>query len=388
MRRTAKFLLLLMGIIFLAGCSGLQFPAADASQAETSAEYAWETSKLKDDPIWADPQSVKAMIISDLHYTEYKEVDPVLVPGIALAGEITDTIAAEVIDRHPDVLIMTGDNTNSGYIRDVAGLVPKLQKIKENGIPIIITTGNHDFDLMDSGEFEKAYFELLDPVDRDPASLSYTAIVKDVVFLAMDDNAVESGVGGEFSPETMRWISEMLAKYSGRPVIFLSHHNVLYGYGEEGSSSHLINNPELPKLLSDGGVRLALTGHMHFPYVTEMDGMWEILSGMPFSGKHLLGNLAVGADRLVYYAEPIDFAAYGGSTKEELERLDRESGEYMIWKERKSMGQKRKRSWGSLAGIWAITGQGLWRNMRRNCKRIPPTSSCSRGCGITITAHG
>ena len=58
------------------------------------------------------------------------------------------------------------------------------------------------------------------------------------------------------------------------------------------------------------------------------------------------------------------------------------------WKERKSMGQKRKRSWGSLAGIWAITGQGLWRNMRRNCKRIPPTSSCSRGCGITITAHG
>ena len=104
-----------MGIIFLAGCSGLQFPAADASQAETSAEYAWETSKLKDDPIWADPQSVKAMIISDLHYTEYKEVDPVLVPGIALAGEITDTIAAEVIDRHPDVLIMTGDNTNSGY---------------------------------------------------------------------------------------------------------------------------------------------------------------------------------------------------------------------------------------------------------------------------------
>ena len=59
-----------MGIIFLAGCSGLQFPAADASQAETSAEYAWETSKLKDDPIWADPQSVKAMIISDLHYTE------------------------------------------------------------------------------------------------------------------------------------------------------------------------------------------------------------------------------------------------------------------------------------------------------------------------------
>ena len=307
MKKALSLLLFFMGIVFLAGCG--------ASNATDSVQAVWEVSPLKDDPIWADPRSVKAMIISDLHYTEYKEVDPVLVPGIALAGEITDTLAAEVIDRHPDVLIMTGDNTNSGYIRDVAGLVPKLRKIKENGIPIIITTGNHDFDLMDAGEFEKAYFELLEPVDRDPASLSYTAIVKDVVFLAMDDNAAESGVGGEFSPETMRWISEMLAKYSGRPIIFLSHHNVLYGYGEEGSSSHLINNPELPKLLSDGGVKLALTGHMHFPYITQMDGLWEILSGMPFSGKHLLGNLAVGENRLVYYAEPIDFA--GSRTRAE-----------------------------------------------------------------------
>ena len=119
MKKALSLLLFFMGIVFLAGCG--------ASNATDSVQAVWEVSPLKDDPIWADPQSVKAMIISDLHYTEYKEVDPVLVPGIALAGEITDTLAAEVIDRHPDVLIMTGDNTNSGYIRDVAGLVPKLR---------------------------------------------------------------------------------------------------------------------------------------------------------------------------------------------------------------------------------------------------------------------
>ena len=377
MKKAVNLLLLLMGIIFLAGCSGLQFPSDAALQAEALAEYAWETSRLKDDPIWADPQSVKAMIISDLHYTEYREVDPVLVPGIALAGEITDTIAAEVIDRRPDALIMTGDNTNSGYIRDVAGLIPKLRKIKESGIPIIITTGNHDFDLMDAGEFEKAYFELLEPVDRDPASLSYTAIVKDVVFLAMDDNDVESGVGGEFSPETMRWISEMLAKYSDRPIIFLSHHNVLYGYGEEGSSSHLINNPELPKLLSDGGVKLALTGHMHFPYITEMDGMWEILSGMPFSGRHLLGNLAVGEERLVYYAEPIDFAAYGSPVKEELDRLDRESAEYMnetlsgLLERERIYGSKKKKVLRLIARYMDYYGAGTLAEHAQELKEDP-----------------
>ena len=369
MRKAANLLLLLLGIIFLAGCA--------ASDAVDSVQAVWESSELKDNPIWDDPQSLRAMIISDLHYTEYKEVDPVLVPGVAVAEEITDALAAEIIDRHPDVLIMTGDNTNSGYSRDVAGLIPKLRKIRDNGISIIITTGNHDFDLMDAAEFEEAYFELLEPVDRDASSLSYTAIVKDVVFLAMDDNAVEKGVQGEFSEETMQWISEMLAKYSDCRVIFLSHHNVLYGYGEKGAESHLINNPGLPKLLSDAGVRLALTGHMHFPYITEKDGLWEILSGMPFSGRHLLGNLAVGEERLVYYAEPIDFAAYDGPVKEELDRLDRESAEYMnetlsgLLERERIYGSKKKKVLRLIARYMDYYGAGTLAEHAQELKEDP-----------------
>lgn len=280
-------------------------------------------------PVISDPEAVRAMIISNLHYTEFKGTDSQLVPGIAVAEEITDAIVEEVIDRHPDVLIMTGDNTDSGYSGDVQGLVQKLQKVRDAGIAIVLTTGNHDFDMMSAEEFEKAYFGLLDPADRDPASLSYTAIVKDAVFMAMDDSAVNPGGQGEFSAETMQWIGDILAKYRDRPVVFLSHHNVLYGFGEEDPSSHLIRNPELPDLLRENGVQLAMTGHMHFPYITQEDGLWEILSGMPFSGSHLIGNLGIGVDRIVYYAEPIDFAAYGGDVGEELGRLDRESVGYM-----------------------------------------------------------
>lgn len=333
-------LLILILTCILTGCSALVgstnngITAAASGSTALNAIEETEVPAVKDDPLWTDEAGLTAMIISDLHYTEYKEVDPQLVPGISMAQEITDAIAAEVIDKHPDVLIMTGDNTNGGYSGDVSGLTQKLQKIRDNSIEIILTTGNHDFDLMDPKEFEDAYFGLLDPVDRDPASLSYTAIVKDVVFLAMDDNAVVPGGAGIYSPETMLWLRTMLEKYKDRTVIFLSHHNVLYGFGEENSSSHLIQNPELPDLLRNGGVKLAMTGHMHFPYISQMDGLWEILSGMPFSGSHLIGNLAVGEGRMIYYAEPIDFASYGGevdagSLKEELKRLDKESAEYM-----------------------------------------------------------
>ena len=345
MRKSTCLFLILIMLSLLAGCraagggagagaagqvgAGAAGDAAGTAAPDTAGGPAEPSSAIQNDPLWTDAGSMKAMVISDLHYTEYKEVDPMIVPGIAVAEEFTDAIMAEVIDRHPDVLIMTGDNTNSGYSRDVAGLTAKLQKVRDAGVQIVLTTGNHDMDLMGAEEFEEAYFGLLDPVDRDPASLSYTAIVKDVVFLAMDDNAVNPGGQGEFSSETMRWLAEMLSKYSSRRIIFLSHHNVLYGYGDRSSASNLIQNPELPDLLRESGVKLAMTGHMHFPYVTEEGGLWEILSGMPFSGRHLIGRIAVGSGRAVYFAEPVDFEEYGGAVKEELARLNRESAAYM-----------------------------------------------------------
>ena len=340
MRKSTCLFLILIMLSFLAGCraagggagqvgAGAAGGAAGTAAPDAAGGPAEPSSIIQNDPLWTDAGSMKAMVISDLHYTEYKEVDPMIVPGIAVAEEFTDAIMAEVIDRHPDVLIMTGDNTNSGYSKDVAGLTAKLQKVRNAGVQIVLTTGNHDMDLMGAEEFEEAYFGLLDPVDRDPASLSYTAIIKDVVFLAMDDNAVNPGGQGEFSSETMRWLAEMLSKYSSRRIIFLSHHNVMYGYGDRSSASNLIQNPELPDLLRESGVKLAMTGHMHFPYVTEEGGLWEILSGMPFSGRHLIGRIAVGSGRAVYFAEPVDFEEYGGAVKEELARLDRESAAYM-----------------------------------------------------------
>ena len=68
---------------------------------------------------------------------------------------------------------------------------------------------------------------------------------------------------------------------------------------------------------------------MHFQYIMEKDGLWEIISGMPFSGRHLVGNLAVSKDKALYYAEPIDFASYGPAIEKEMEKLDRESSDYM-----------------------------------------------------------
>lgn len=337
---------------------------SEAAAASSAAQEDPEMLALQADPLWSDAESLKAMVISDLHYTEDDDPDHTLVPGIAEAERLTDAIIAQVIDRHPDVLIMTGDNTNSGKAADVAGLVTKLQKIRDQGISIIMTTGNHDFDLMDAGAYEAAYYPLLDPVDRDPASLSYTAIIKNVVFLAMDDHDEKIDWQGAFSVETLQWIEDMLEKYRDHTVIFLTHHNVLYSYGQDHDYTHLIQNPELSGLLKEGGVRLAMSGHMHMQYITQEDGLWEILSGMPFSGDHLIGNLAVDKNRIIYYAEPLDIAAYDSKLKAELDRLDQEYSDYMdqvfaeILDQEELRGLKRRRVMNLIGWFWHYHNEG------------------------------
>ena len=300
------------------------------SEAGAGQEMPEPGANQEPDAFWSaaidDPDTVTAMVVSDLHYTEYKGVDNTVVPGMALAEEITDAILAEVIDRRPDVLILTGDNTNSGDRKDAEGLVRKLRRVRDAGIRIIITTGNHDMNRMDGEDFEEVYFglvEIADPeTDRDKASLSYVAEVGEAVFVAMDDNAVHPGGQGEFSAETMEWLRRTLERYNGHPIIWLSHHNVLYGRGADYSASNLIQNPDLPDVLRDGGVKVALTGHLHFQYILGEKNLFEIISAMPFSGQHLMGRLAVGPGGMRYRAEAIDFGTYAPDVGAALAEMD------------------------------------------------------------------
>lgn len=322
MRRILKILLPVLLILLpaLCGCRGSDtapHQVADVKPAPALME------DVLSSPLWTDGESVKVMVISDLHYSSSGALGTSDVSGMSYAEEITDAIMAEAAACRPDVLVMTGDNTNSGSRKDAEALAGKLEKLRENGIRIIMTTGNHDFDGMTPREFEETYFGLLEVADRDSASLSYTGLVKDLVFLAMDDGALHPGGAGEFSEETMQWIRDMLEKYKDRKVIFLCHHSILYGSREGKGSSNMVRNEDLPDLLRKGGVRLALTGHMHYQNIMEKDGLWEIISAMPFSGSHRIGFLALGSEGAAYRAEPIDFASYAPSLPEKLEEIEK-----------------------------------------------------------------
>ena len=254
---------------------------------------------------------LSAVITSDLHYARNGTTSDTIVSGMAFSEEITDAMIAQVIDLHPDVFIMTGDNTNSGNPEDMAALAEKLKTVKNAGIQILMTTGNHDLNRCTPTEYEKTYFPLFEPKDRDPFSLSYTALSGDFAFLVMDDNTYTSGRMGLFKEETVSWIEKMCRKYASKHILFLSHHNVIPGKGEESSRTYRIQNENLPELLRANHVLLCLTGHIHSQTILEENSLYEIISSMPFGDHHLLGFLYETADGLDYHAESIDFSAYG-----------------------------------------------------------------------------
>ena len=236
----------------------------------------------------------RAIVASDLHYTSSEHAVDVIVSGMAFADEITDALVEEVIAEAPDVFIMTGDNTNSGARADALILVEKLSRIREAGIDVVITTGNHDMWVKDPTVFEDCYWPLFTPDERDEASSSYVQVVNGVALFAMDDNAVTMGAEGKFSQNTMAWLQEMLEKYSPQyPIVFLSHHNVLVGLGQEQTESYRIQNDELPGLLKEYGVHLILTGHLHSQMLEEWDGLYEVVNAMPFGGEHAIGRLEI-----------------------------------------------------------------------------------------------
>lgn len=273
-------------------------------------------------------EPLKAVITSDLHFTIQPEINGDIVPAMPYAREMTEVMSAQVMEMNPDVFIMTGDNTNSGRREDIIALVNILQKIKDAGIPVILTTGNHDKDQCTKEEYEELYFSLLEPEERDRETLSYVKTINDTVFLVMDDSFCSEGAGGQFPASTMTWLGEMLKKQKdlGHRIIFLSHHSVLT---EDTRGYYKIQNQDLYKLLKKYGVKLCFTGHQHTQVILHKQKMYEIISGMTLMSPHRLGILECHDGEVVYHTEFLDMARLDAQVRTAIEETEKRRSEEM-----------------------------------------------------------
>ena len=253
------------------------------------------------------PADLSAVIVSDLHYMEPAGFENHIAPLSEYMPETLQTLLNQIIAEKPDVLIMTGDNTNSGKTGEFHALASFIARIAKEGIQPVIIPGNHDIHGIPQ-EYAELIVPLLSPLSRDKETMSYTAEAGNVIFLAMDDSSFLKGQEGKLPDSTMKWLQKQLedANRKQRIIIFLSHYSLL-----SGSTEHYrIQNEDLLILLESHGVQLCFSGHQHAQRHLVHNSLHELISSSLPSFPCLFGKLEIQGTRLQYHTESLDFEQF------------------------------------------------------------------------------
>lgn len=253
-----------------------------------------------------------AVIFSDLHYQEPSDVLNTVLPLASDLPQFTETLVSQILNLHPDLVVITGDDTNNGRESEMRQLTAHLRRIREAGIEIVMIPGNHDMHSNNRDIYEKVFFPLLQTDSRDEETLSYSRVFRHTRFLAMDDSSASAGNGGIYPASTVRWLEGQLkeAEKQQENIIFLSHYSVLTGLGTDRWDSYRVQADGLVQLLEKYNVRLCFTGHQHTQNILRHHQMYEVISASVLSLPCLFGILEVNDSQMEYHTRTVDFETY------------------------------------------------------------------------------
>ncbi|MCI8631130.1 MAG: metallophosphoesterase [Firmicutes bacterium] len=286
-----KFLLMVLSVLLtsaaVCGCS-----TADGTE---------NTDKKESLTIWT---------ATDLHYLSPRLTDngelfkKVMLDGDAKLTEyspqIVDEFLKEVKEAKPDALVITGDITFNGEIASLRDIAEKFKAVKESGIPVLVIPGNHDIDSYRAFSYSGSEVEYTDNISKEefreicwdlgPAdaisvaddSFSYVyALSDDTWIMTVDANTKGAG---RVTDETMKWAEAQLKKAQKERITVISAtHQSLLAQNKRMTFGYIISNhKDLADLLSDYGVRLNLSGHVHMQHTArdeEGTGFTDIATG-------------------------------------------------------------------------------------------------------------
>lgn len=251
---------------------------------------------------------IKILIATDIHYLakELTDGNPVFVQMVEHGDgkvtnyiqEIMEAFTQEVIQEHPDLLLITGDISFNGELKSHEEFAEYLKEIENCGIPVAVIPGNHDINNTGASRYfrgERAPAEPTSPeqfysiyrefgydeaVSRDEESLSYVYPISEKVWGLMLDSCQyrdENLVGGMIDTETYAWIEEQLnfATEAGVMLLPMSHHNLLDESRIYVDDCTIEHSERLKEMLIGWGAPLYLSGHLHVQHYMNSDFEWE-----------------------------------------------------------------------------------------------------------------
>jgi 3',5'-cyclic-AMP phosphodiesterase len=173
--------------------------------------------------------------------------------GSQFQEAVFDKVIKEVNDLKPDAILVTGDLTNEGLLKEYEkckGLIAKLNSKK-----IITISGNHDYRNSGYLAFKKFFpFESVNDLGDD--------IVLITIGTARPDRNE-----GEVGYRQNLWLERTMTKYQDKVKILAMHHH-LVGIPDTGSDRvTVIDAGDVLRTILDTDVDLVLCGHKHRPWI-------------------------------------------------------------------------------------------------------------------------
>ena len=316
-------------------------------------------------------EGLDIFVASDLHYlapvmndkgAAYKRYTTVSDgKNLDHIDKILEAFKNDVMEKAPDVLIVSGDLTNNGDKESHLSLSSVFSEIESAGTEVYVTPGNHDISNPHARSFigsKQTRVESVTPLEfseiyrdhgfseasmRDEHSLSYvTKASDDVWILLVDTSKYKRNVelnypetGGIISLGTFTWMKEVLAsaEADGAEVITVSHHNALI-HSPIAIEDYIIdNNEEYVNIIRRYGVRLNLTGHIHIQDIQVMEGeepFYEIATNALSVYPHKYGMIRVMPDHsMEYISQKVELTGVmAGSSLKDFRSLEEWSRDY------------------------------------------------------------
>jgi len=251
------------------------------------------------DNVKSVPETVKFMVISDIHYFDpslftlpanadfqlYLAADRKL---IIESSAILKNVLATVMTEKPDFLLVTGDLTKDGEKVDHLAVAALFKTLSDLGIKVLVIPGNHDVNNtaamsytgtsatsianVSPAEFASIYGNCGygNAVERDPNSLSYVSEpVNGVWVMGIDAcHYAPSETAGSMSATTLAWVKSIITKAKNQNKILLSmmHHGMVEHFTGQSTmfSEYLISDwKNVSTMLADSGMNVVFTGHFH-----------------------------------------------------------------------------------------------------------------------------
>lgn len=184
---------------------------------------------------------MKIAQISDIHV------------GAQFNEEIFDQVVDEVNDLKPSAILVTGDLTNEGLLKEYEKCKEKFAAFETEKIMAI--SGNHDYRNTGYLLFKKFFpFEAVNELDEDTVLVTLGTARPD-----RDE--------GEVGYRQNLWLERTMKKYEKKTKILAMHHH-LVGVPDTGTDRvTVIDSGDVLRTALDCKIDLVLCGHKHRPWI-------------------------------------------------------------------------------------------------------------------------